>query len=105
MTKTQLNEQLRNYYLPKLIGMLQDENDVYRIASNKIAIPVVDEERNEKWVTFTVSVPTDETFDGFTEAQFYAEKVKAKIEREAERKAAAVAKQKEAEAKRANNKT
>ena len=101
MTRTQLNEQLRAIYLPKIVELLQAENDVCRIASNKVAIPAVDAEGNEKWITFTVSVPTDESFDGYTEAQFYQEKLQEKTERALERKAAAEMRKKNAEAKRA----
>ena len=101
MTKTQLNEQIRATYLPKLIDYFKAENDVCMIASNKIAIPVLDSEGNEKWVTFTVSVPTDDEFDGYTEAQFYNDKVKLKAQKALEREKAAAEKQKQAEARRA----
>lgn len=100
MTKTQLNEKLRATVLPRLIAMFENESDVCRIASNKIAIPAVDDEGVEKWITITVSVPNENEFDGYTEAQFYAEKLQAKAAKAEARAAAALAKQKAAEAKK-----
>lgn len=101
MTRTQLNEQIRAEYLPKIVDFFNKENDVCVIASNKIAIPVVDSEGNEKWVTITVSVPTDTEFDGYTEATFYSEKIKLKEVKAKERKEAAEARQRAIEQKRA----
>lgn len=101
MTKTQLNEKLRATVLPRLIAMFEAESDVCRIASNKIAIPAVDDEGTEKWITITVSVPNENEFDGYTEAQFYAEKLEAKVAKAEERAATAAKKQKEAAEKKA----
>ena len=101
MTKTQLNEKLRATVLPRLIAMFEADSDVCRIASNKIAIPAVDDEGTEKWITITVSVPNESEFDGYNEAQFYAEKLKAKAAKAEEKAAAAAKRQKEATAKRA----
>ena len=101
MTKTQLNEKLRAEVLPRLIDLFKAENDVCRVASNKIAIPAVDAEGTEKWITITVSVPNENDFDGYAEAQFYAEKLEQKAQKAAERAEAALKKQKIAEAKRA----
>ena len=102
MTRNQLNEKLRSDFLPKLTAFLSQDNDVCRIASNKIAFPVVDAEGNEKWMTVTISVPTDSEFDGYTEADFYKEKVEQKIMKAAERKAEAEERQKATEARRAS---
>ncbi len=101
MTKTQLNEKIRAAYLPRIAKLFEDENDVCRIASNKIAIPVLDEEGTEKWLTITVSVPTDPEFDGYTDAQVYAEGVQKKAEKAALREAEALARRAKAEARKA----
>lgn len=101
MTKSQLNEKIRAAYLPRIAELFAAENDVCTIASNKIAIPVLDEEGNEKWLTITVSVPTDEEFDGYTDAQVYAEKVALKDQKSKERAAAALERKAKAEARKA----
>ena len=101
MTKTQLNEQLRAEIIPVLTAVFEKENDVCRIASNKIAIPAVDAEGNEKWVTITGSVPTDADFDGYNEATFYQDKMRLKAEKAAERQAVAEKRQKTAEIRKA----
>ena len=107
MTKTQLNAKIREDYIDLITRMLNrglvdtddcfETEDICLIASNKIALPVVDAEGNEKWVTLTVSVPTDDEFDGYTERDFYAAKVKADKEKAEEkaRKAEERARQRE----------
>lgn len=105
MTKTQLNEKLRAEVLPQIAALFEKDNDVCRIASNKIAIPAVDAEGNEKWITITVSVPNEADFDGYNEATFYSEKIKEKAAKAEERKRAAEERQKRAEARAAAKKT
>ena len=59
MTMTALNNNLRNAYLKDLIQWVAEKYDVdaISVASGAIAIPAVDEEGNEKYVKFVVSVP------------------------------------------------
>lgn len=118
MTKTQLNAKIREEYVNLAMRCfncttevdnceLFDGKDICLIASNKIALPVVDAEGNEKWVTLTVSVPTDDEFDGYTERDFYAAKVKAdkeKAEEKARLKAEKIARDKAAREKKAREK-
>lgn len=118
MTKTQLNAKIREDYVGLVARMLSyavevdssemfDEEDICLVASNKIALPVVDAEGNEKWVTVTVSVPTDDEYDGYTERDFYAAKVKAdkeKAEEKARLKAEKIARDKAAREKKAREK-
>lgn len=117
MTKTQLNAKIREDYIDLITRMLNrglidtddcfETEDICLIASNKIALPVVDAEGNEKWVTLTVSVPTDDEFDGYTERDFYAAKVKAdkeKAEEKARLKAEKIARDKAAREKKAREK-
>ena len=93
-------EMLRTKYLDTLIELLVYNNEeVLRVKSNEIAIPVVGCEGNEDFVVITVKVPTGankgtEPYDGYSEAESYelherekAEKAKAKAEAKA-RKAA-----------------
>ena len=94
-SKKILHEELRQEYVTKLIELLCNSEEVLRVGSNEIAIPVVDSDGNDEFVTFTVKVPTGsredgEAYDGYAEAEEYrlkcAEK-KAKAEANAEKKA------------------
>ena len=102
-TTKQLDEALRNKYLDLFIQFLTEQGEeVLRVKSNEIAIPTLDEERNDKFVKIAVSVPTGsrddgEAFDGYGMATQYAEKVKAdeeKAKAEAEKKAQKIARDK-----------
>jgi hypothetical protein len=102
-TTKQLDEVLRNKYLDLIVQFLTEQGeDVLRVKSNEIAIPAVDEERNDKFVKIVVSVPTGsrddgEAFDGYGMAEQYAEKVRAdeeKAKAEAEKKAQKIARDK-----------
>lgn len=96
-------EILRNEYLQKIIEQFQSDEDVLRVKSNEIAIPVVGCEGNEDFIVVTVKVPTGankgtEPYDGYEMAQEYMmkseekerknkekeEKKKRKIERDEE---------------------
>lgn len=110
-TKKQLDEALRNKYLDLFVQFLTEQGEeVLQVKSNEIAIPTLDEERNDKFVKIAISVPTGsrddgEAFDGYGMAEQYAEKVKAdeeKAKAEAEKKAKKIARdkaQREARAK------
>ena len=85
-------EMLRNDYLQKVIdNFLSLDEEVLRVKSNEIAIPVVGCEGNEDFIVITVKVPTGankglEPYDGYEMAQDYemkvAEKEQKKIEAE-----------------------
>lgn len=74
-----LTEALRNEYLAKIIAWFEgEEADVLRTKSGQIAIPCVDEERNDRFVRITVEIPKGsrddgEAYDGYGIAQQYAE--------------------------------
>ena len=112
-SKKLLHEEIRNRFLNDVIKHFQDGGeDVLLVKSNCIAIPTLDEEGNDEWVTLTITVPTGsrddgEAYDGYGMAQQYHEKCeearakkakaeadkKAKIERDkAQREARAKAK-------------
>lgn len=83
-------EMLRNGYLDALIYYLSKEDEVLRVKSNEIAIPVVGCEGNEDFVVITVKVPTGankgtEPYDGYEMAEEYKMKV-AEKERKAKEK-------------------
>lgn len=85
----------------------QQDNEVLIIGSNKFAIPYLDEDRNEKWLTVTFTVPKGsrdgDEFDGYGLRDEYEMKLKEKAEKAkkaAEEKAKKIAKAKaEREAK------
>lgn len=97
-------EILRNDYLQKIIdNFLEKDEEVLRVKSNEIAIPVVGCEGNEDFIVVTVKVPTGankgtEPYDGYEMAQDYetkvAEKEQKKIESE-KKKAEKIRKDKE----------
>lgn len=79
-------EMLRNEHLYKIIDYLNDDNDVLRVKSNEIAIPVVGCEGNEDFIVITVKVPTGankglDPYDGYAEAESYELKLKEKSEK------------------------
>lgn len=74
------NEQLREEYLNALTHYLEKDDEVLKVKSNEIAIPVVDANEEEKFVVITVKVPTGadkgrEKYDGYAEAEDYAHKL------------------------------
>lgn len=97
-------ELLREDYLKQIIDafLLKDEQ-VLRVKSNEIAIPVVGCEGNEDFIVVTVKVPTGankglEPYDGFELAEDYEMKLKEKerkAKENAEKKAKKIAKDKE----------
>lgn len=81
-----LNEKIKATFLPIVSESLaQLDYDVLRVGSNEIAIPTLDEEKNEKWVVITVKVPTGsrdgEEYDGYALAEEYEIRLKEKSEK------------------------
>lgn len=102
-------DQIRAEYLEKISKFLYGEGDeVLRVKSNEIAIPVVGCEGNEDFLVLTFKVPTGankgtEPYDGYSEAEDYEIKLKAKEEKakaNAEKKAKKVARDAEVRAKK-----
>ena len=101
-----LNDEIKLRFLEGVTEHLtQCGEEVLRTGSNEIAIPVLDEDNNEKWLVLTFKVPTGsrdgDAYDGYSMAEDYAmkqvekaEKAKAKAEK-AERDKAKRAKSKE----------
>ena len=97
-------EILRNEYLEAIIlNFLEKDEQVLRVKSNEIAIPVVGCEGNEDFIVITVKVPTGankglEPYDGFELAEDYEMKLaekERKAKENAEKKAKKIAKDKE----------
>ena len=107
VSRKQLREEVKMEFLSSIIDFFESkEEEVIRIKSNEIAIPVVDREGNEDFVKIVVSIPTGsnkgtEPFDAYSLAEEYqlklkdkelkvkenAEKKQKKIEQDAKRRA------------------
>ena len=110
LTRKQLDEEIKLRFLEGVVDHLTDVGEeVLRVGSNEIALPVVDNENNERWLVLTFKVPTGsrdgEAYDGYSMAEDYkmkleekAEKEKAKAERAAKDKAKREAAKAKAEA-------
>lgn len=96
-------EMLRERYLGSVISYFSVDEEVLRVKSNEIAIPVVGCEGNEDFIVITVKVPTGankgtEPYDGYSEAESYEMKLKEKEEKKkanAEKKARKMARDEE----------
>lgn len=96
-------EMLRERYIESIISYFKVDEEVLRVKSNEIAIPVVGCEDNEDWIVITVKVPTGankgmEPYDGYSEAESYELKLKEKEEKKkanAEKKAKKIARDEE----------
>ena len=93
------NEELRLHYTEFLANLLSGAGEeILRAGSNELAIPCVDSEGEDSWITVTIKVPTGsregDPYDGYAMAEEYAMKQKTKAERDkvnAEKKARKVA--------------
>ena len=109
ITQKQLDEMLKAEFLNRVMNFLSGEDggeeEVLRVKSNEIAIPVVDSEGNERWIVITIKVPTGERggdgYDGYSMAEDYQMKQEAKAEKKAEKEAKAEADRKKREAEKA----
>ena len=100
-----LNDEIKTRYLEGISEHLSVcGEEVLRVGSNELAIPVLDEDNNEKWLVLTFKVPTGsrnddgtrEEYDGYGEAESYELKLKEKAEKKAKaekEKARKIAKQ------------
>ena len=110
MTKTALDNALRENHVDNLIAMLSEKGEeVLRVGGNVIAFPTTDSAGNDAWIEITVKVPKGERlgkgegfagYDGYGLAEFYTEQVATKTEETAKKKAAAEAKKAAADAKK-----
>ena len=75
-----LNEEIKIRFLEGVSEHLtQCGEEVLRTGSNEIALPVVDEAGNEKWLVLTFKVPTGsrdgDAYDGYSMAEDYQMKL------------------------------
>ena len=83
-------EMLRERYLESIISYFKVDEEVLKVKSNEIAIPVVGCEGNEDWIVITVKVPTGankgtEPYDGYSENESYELKLKEKERKKKEK--------------------
>lgn len=93
-----LNEEIKIRFLEGVSEHLANVGEeVLRVGSNEIALPVVDEDGNEKWLVLTFKVPTGsrdgDVYDGYSMAEDYKMRCEDK-ERKAKEKAEKAAKDK-----------
>ena len=96
MTEKQLNDALRTKYLNRFIEFLKaNDEDVLITGTNEICFPVLDDEKNDKFIQLVVKVPKGsrdgEGFDGYALAEDFKMKIEQK-KADAEKKALAKAK-------------
>lgn len=89
MAKTQkvLNDEIKVRFLDGVAEHLSNVGEeVLRVGSNEIALPVLDEDGNEKWLVVTFKVPTGsrdgDVYDGYSMAEDYKMKLEEKAEKE-----------------------
>ena len=93
-----LNDEIKVRFLEGVAEHLSNVGEeVLRTGSNEIALPVLDEDGNEKWLVLTFKVPTGsrdgDAYDGYSMAEDYKMKLEDK-ERKAKEKAEKAAKDK-----------
>ena len=110
LTRKQLDEEIKVRFLEGVSEHLESVGEeVLRVGSNELALPVIDADGNERWLVLTFKVPTGsrdgDAYDGYSMKEDYemklAEKAAkteakaAKAEKDkAKREAAAKAKEK-----------
>lgn len=90
MSKKVLREGIKAQWMAKVLEWLKEnEEEGLVFGSNKIAVPVVDSEGNEDWLTFTLTVPTGsrdgDAFDGYDMARDWEMTQKEKAEKKTEK--------------------
>lgn len=89
LTRKQLDEAIKLRFLEGVAEHLENcGEEVLRVGSNEIALPVVDEEGNEKWMVLIFKVPTGsrdgDAYDGYSMAEDYQMKQAEKAAKAAE---------------------
>lgn len=87
LTRKQLDEEIKVRFLEGVADHLTDVGEeILRVGSNEIALPVVDTEGEERWLVVTFKVPTGsrdgEAYDGYSMAEDYKMKLEEKAEKE-----------------------
>ena len=80
LTRKQLDEEIKVRFLEGVTEHLSNVGEeVLRVGSNEIALPVVDTEGEERWLVLTFKVPTGsrdgEAYDGYSMKEDYEMKL------------------------------
>ena len=108
-TRKVLDEAIKVRFLEGVSEHLENcGEEVLRVGSNELALPVVDDEGNERWLVLTFKVPTGsrdgDAYDGYSMAEDYEMKLTEKAQKQAEKEARAAedkAKREKAKAEKA----
>ena len=89
-----LNDEIKARFLEGVTEHLtQVGEEVLRTGSNEIALPVLDEDGNEKWLVVTFKVPTGsrdgDAYDGYSMAEDYKMRCEEKVAKAEAKKAKA----------------
>ena len=105
LTRKQLDEEIKLRFLEGVSEHLENcGEEVLRVKSNEIALPVVDSDGEERWLVLTFKVPTGERggdpYDGYSMAEDYQMKLTEKAAKAAEKDAKAAKEKAKKEAKK-----
>jgi hypothetical protein len=94
LTRKQLDEEIKVRFLEGVSEHLEGVGEeVLRVGSNELALPVVDTDGNERWLVLTFKVPTGsrdgDAYDGYSMAEDYQMKLAEKAQKQAEKDAKA----------------
>ena len=104
LTRKQLDEAIKLRFLEGVSEHLENcGEEVLRVKSNEIALPVVDDEGEERWLVLTFKVPTGERhgdpYDGYSMAEDYKMGLEKKAAKAAEKEVEVAKKKAKQEAK------
>lgn len=104
LNRKQLDEEIKLRFLEGVSEHLENcGEEVLRVKSNEIALPVVDSDGEERWLVLTFKVPTGERggdpYDGYSMAEDYQMSLEKKAAKAAEKEAEAKKKKAKQEAK------
>ena len=104
LTRKQLDEEIKLRFLEGVSEHLENcGEEVLRVKSNEIALPVVDSAGEERWLVLTFKVPTGERhgdpYDGYSMAEDYKMGLEKKAAKAVEKEAEAAKKKAKQEAK------
>ena len=94
LTRKQLDEAIKLRFLEGVAEHLENcGEEVLRVGSNELALPVVDADGNERWLVVTFKVPTGsrdgDPYDGYSMKEDYEMKLAEKAAKQAEKDAKA----------------
>ena len=94
LTRKQLDDEIKVRFLDGVSEHFENVGEeVLRVGSNELALPVVDTDGNERWLVVTFKVPTGsrdgDPYDGYSMAEDYQMKLTEKAEKAAAKKAKA----------------